>query len=187
MVLCPRNIRIGDWQSCLEGDDQEGFLKSVRRDSFVNRPLGVEAFVSDLEKRFQLRLARGKLAGRLPRGKKSTISGCPSYLNDGVGMLPVNDFIQRMIASRKELFWDKGPLDPEKDKFVIVERVLEFGTERETLEVLSCYGDEMIRDVVRNSRNLSPKTVNYFAKLLDVSLEATRCFSDVSPRIWQPF
>ena len=101
--------------------------------------------------------------------------------------MPVNDFVQRMIASRKGLFWDKGPLDLEKDKFVIVERILEFGTERESQEVISYYGDEFVREVVRNSRNLSPKTVNYFAGLLDISREATRCFSDVSPRIWQPF
>jgi len=99
----------------------------------------------------------------------------------------VNVFVQRMIDSRKELFWDKGPLDLEKDKFVIVERILEFGTERESQAVVSCYGDEFVREVVRNSRNLSPKTVNYFARLLDISREATRCFSDVSPRIWQPF
>ena len=101
--------------------------------------------------------------------------------------MPVNDFVQRMITSRKGLFWDKGPLDLEKDKFVIVERILEFGTERESQAVVSCYGDEFVREVVRNSRNLSPKTVNYFAWLLDISREATRCFSDVSPRIWQPF
>lgn len=88
------------------------------------------------------------------------------------GVLPVNDFIQRMIASRKELFWDKGPLDPETDKFVIVERVLEFETERESQEILSCYGAETVRDVVRNSRNLSLKTVNYFAMLLDIPREA---------------
>ncbi|OHE17512.1 MAG: hypothetical protein A2X96_01005 [Syntrophobacterales bacterium GWC2_56_13] len=99
----------------------------------------------------------------------------------------MNDFIQRIIASRKGLFWDKGPLDPEKDKFVIVERILELGTEREFQTVISYYGDEFIREVVRNSRNLSPKTVNYFAWLLDISREATRCFSAVSPRTWQPF
>jgi hypothetical protein len=60
---------IGDWKSYLRDDDQEDFLKSVRRDSFVNRPLGDEAFVGDLEKRFQLRLARGKV-GRPKREKK---------------------------------------------------------------------------------------------------------------------
>jgi hypothetical protein len=99
----------------------------------------------------------------------------------------VNDFVQRIITSRKGLFWDKCPLDPEEDKFVIVERILEFGTERESQAVVSYYGVEFVREVVRNSRNLSPKTANYFAWLLDISREATRCFSDVSPRIWQPF
>ncbi len=92
-----------------------------------------------------------------------------------------------MIISRKELFWDKSPLDLEKDRFVIVERILEFGTERESREVVACYGEEFVWEVVRNSRNLSPKTVNYFALLLDIPREATRCFSDVSQRIWQPF
>jgi hypothetical protein len=78
-------------------------------------------------------------------------------------------------------------LDPEKDKFIIIERILEFGTESEARAVVSYYGEEFVREVVRNSRNLSPKTVNYFAELLNISREATRCFSDVSPRIWQPF
>ena len=44
----------------LRDDDEAGFLTSVRRDSFVNRPLGDEAFVTDLEKRFQMRLTSGK-------------------------------------------------------------------------------------------------------------------------------
>jgi putative transposase len=43
---------IGDWKSYLRDGDQEDFLKSVRRDSLVNRPLGDEAFVNDQEKRF---------------------------------------------------------------------------------------------------------------------------------------
>jgi len=95
--------------------------------------------------------------------------------------------VQGIIDSRKKLFWDKGPLDPDEDKFVIVERILEFGTEREFQAVISCYGEAFISDVVRNSRNLSPKTVNYFSLLLDIPREATRCFSDASLRIWQPF
>jgi putative transposase len=60
---------IGDWESYLREDDQEGFLDSVRREAFVNRPLGDETFVSDLEKRFQLRLTRGKV-GRPKKEEK---------------------------------------------------------------------------------------------------------------------
>ena len=55
----------------LRADDQEDFLKSVRRDSFVNRPLGDKAFVSDLEKRFQLRLARAKAGRPSQRGREN--------------------------------------------------------------------------------------------------------------------
>ena len=61
---------IKDWKSYLRDDDQKDFLNSVRRDSFVNRPLGDEAFVSDPEKRFQLRLARGKVGRPVKAGKR---------------------------------------------------------------------------------------------------------------------
>jgi len=61
---------IGDWKSYLRDDDQEDFLNSVRRDSLVNRPFGDETFVSDLEKRFQLRPARGKVGRPVKAGKR---------------------------------------------------------------------------------------------------------------------
>jgi putative transposase len=63
---------IGDWKSYLWDNDQEDFLTAVRRDSCVNRPLGDDTFVHDLEKRFQLKLARGKV-GRptKTRGKEN--------------------------------------------------------------------------------------------------------------------
>jgi hypothetical protein len=107
-----------------------------------------------------------------------------SFIERGVC---VNDFLQEVLAFRKELFWDKAMLDPEKDRFVIIERILEFGTEREAREVVSCYGEEFVREVVLESRNLSRKTVNYFSLLFHIPREATRCFSDASPRTWQPF
>ena len=61
---------IGEWKSYMRDDDREDFLNSVRRDPFVNRPLGDAAFVSDLEKRFQLRLARGKVGRPVKAGKR---------------------------------------------------------------------------------------------------------------------
>ena len=49
---------------------KEDFLNSIRRDSFVNRPLGDEAFISDPEKRFQLRPAGGKVGRPVKAGKR---------------------------------------------------------------------------------------------------------------------
>jgi putative transposase len=54
---------IGDWKTYLREKDEHGFVESVRRESFVNRPLGDTAFINVLEEQFQLRLSRGK-AGR---------------------------------------------------------------------------------------------------------------------------
>lgn len=54
---------IGDWKTYLREKDEHDFVESVRRESFVNRPLGDMAFINVLEEQFQLRLSRGK-AGR---------------------------------------------------------------------------------------------------------------------------
>lgn len=54
---------IGDWKTYLREKDEDGFLESARRESFVNRPLCETAFINVLEEQFQLRLSGGK-AGR---------------------------------------------------------------------------------------------------------------------------
>jgi hypothetical protein len=54
---------ISDWNTYLRQKGEHGFVESVRRESFVNRPLGAAAFINGIEEQFQLRLSRGK-AGR---------------------------------------------------------------------------------------------------------------------------
>lgn len=51
---------VKDWTAYLQEEDREDFLQVVRRESCVNRPLGDESFLNDLERRFEVRLARGK-------------------------------------------------------------------------------------------------------------------------------
>ena len=65
-ILSSENILqglIGDWKTYLRKEDEHHFVESVRRESFVNRPLGAAPFINRLEEQFQLRLSRGK-AGR---------------------------------------------------------------------------------------------------------------------------
>lgn len=94
--------------------------------------------------------------------------------------------IEQIINQDKRLFWDKSAINSESDKYVIAERILEWGTEGEVRTVLSCYGEDFVRRVVTESRNLSPKTVNYFSVIFGIPREATRCFSDASRQIWRP-
>jgi len=95
--------------------------------------------------------------------------------------------ILKMIDDHRRYFWDKGALDLSLDKFIIIERILELGTEDDVDAILDYYGRESVAQVVRESRELSPRTVNYFIFLLGMSRGETRCFSDVSRRIWQPY
>ena len=95
--------------------------------------------------------------------------------------------INKILAARRELLWDKASLHPDRDKYVIVERILEFGTEEEAAAVIHSYGHEFIKEVIKESPNLSHKTVNYFSMIFNIPRENSRCFSDASRRIWQPF
>ena len=51
---------VGDWAEFLSGPDEDGFLRGIRRESEVGRPLGSEAFVSRLERRLKRNLKRGR-------------------------------------------------------------------------------------------------------------------------------
>ena len=95
--------------------------------------------------------------------------------------------IENILKTNRRYFWDKGPLSPSRDKYIIIERVLEFGTEEEVEIVLAYYGLESVKQVVKESRELSPRTVNYFSLLFGLSRGEVKCFSDVSQRIWQPY
>jgi len=94
--------------------------------------------------------------------------------------------LEQIIKNKRTYFWDKGPLDPYRDKYIIIERILEFGTEDEIKIISDYYGRESVEEVVIQSRSLSPKTVNYFALLFGIPREKTKCFSDTSLRIWPP-
>ena len=92
-----------------------------------------------------------------------------------------------ILDTNKGFFWDKGPLDLERDSYIIIERMLEFGSEDDINALIGHYGIESLKRVIRESRSLSPKTVNYFALLFGIPRKDTKCFSDASPRIWNPF
>jgi len=51
---------IDDWEEYLLEDDEEGFVKRIRKESSVNRPLGGKPFIQKLERRFKKSLIRKK-------------------------------------------------------------------------------------------------------------------------------
>ena len=87
--------------------------------------------------------------------------------------------VERLMANlvtKWRYFWDKGPLHVKRDQYVIIERVLEYGTEDEVDTIITYYGIEAVKRVIMESRGLSKRTVNYFARLFGIPRSETRCF-----------
>ena len=69
----------------------------------------------------------------------------------------------------QSLFWetDWSRIDLQKNKRYIIERILELG-DREAVDWLfSTYSHDEIRQVLKSARNLSAKSKNYWAIVMD--------------------
>lgn len=62
------------------------------------------------------------------------------------------------MPQRPSLFWDVDPktVDPKKHARYVIERIVDFGTDREARWLYQSYPRLFIRDVVRNSRVVHP-------------------------------
>ncbi|MBI2591389.1 MAG: hypothetical protein HYW34_01800 [Candidatus Brennerbacteria bacterium] len=61
---------------------------------------------------------------------------------------------------RQALFWDTNPnkIDPKKNAQYIIERVADFGNDKEARWVLNFYSNRLLRKVISKSRCLRPET-----------------------------
>lgn len=64
------------------------------------------------------------------------------------------------IRFRPALFWDVDPktIDPKRHARYIIERILDFGNDREVRWLARKYSSGLIKDVVKKSRVLDPKS-----------------------------
>ncbi|MDW7760425.1 MAG: hypothetical protein SCM96_07290 [Acidobacteriota bacterium] len=68
----------------------------------------------------------------------------------------------------RELFWDTcvDRLDLQENKRYIIERALELGDEKAVEWLFSTYARTDIKNVLRKSKNLSPKSSRYWVLML---------------------
>lgn len=61
---------------------------------------------------------------------------------------------------RQSLFWDVDPktIDPKKHAQYVIERIADFGYDREARWVLDFYGKTAVRNVIAKSRSIRPRT-----------------------------
>lgn len=72
---------------------------------------------------------------------------------------------------RQNLFWDTplSNIDLQKNKRYIIERVLTRGFLEDFYVLLKLYKEEDIKDALRKSKELDPKTVNFCSIYFNIS------------------
>lgn len=67
---------------------------------------------------------------------------------------------KRIIKFRQELFWDVDPkkIDPKKHATYIIERILDFGNDKEAQWAYHYYSHQLINKIAKKSRVLSAIT-----------------------------
>lgn len=81
---------------------------------------------------------------------------------------------------------DIDSLDIEADKFLIIERILEHGSDTQIEFIMTNYRTDDIIQVVKESSYLSRKTVNYWCLFFNLKREETRCFKKRYQHLWPP-
>jgi len=79
---------------------------------------------------------------------------------------------------RHELFWDvdKSTLDIEKNKRLIIDRVLQLGDLAELRYIFNLYGKEVISTEVKQIGYLDPKTLEFVSSYFAIRKEDLKCF-----------
>jgi hypothetical protein len=83
------------------------------------------------------------------------------------------------FSLRPHLFWDidLNSLDEEKNKRLIIERVLNRGTVDEFRQILSYYGDDTIKRVVVNIGTFDNKTLEFVHTFFHIPKEKFKCYT----------
>lgn len=70
---------------------------------------------------------------------------------------------------RQALFWDTNPqkIDVKKNARYIIERILDFGNDKEVSWLYHFYDKSLLKSVVAKSRSLMPETKNLWTLILE--------------------
>ena len=80
---------------------------------------------------------------------------------------------------RKELFWDVDPriLDEDKNKRLIIERVINLGNFHELKSLIQHYGKKEVVKIICNLNYIDPKTLNFVSLVFDIPKTKFKCYT----------
>ncbi|HUW63244.1 MAG TPA: hypothetical protein VMW83_00875 [Spirochaetia bacterium] len=84
----------------------------------------------------------------------------------------------------RHCFWDVrfGELDADKHAFLVIERILDYGSDRDFHWLLTHYSDDRIDAVIRKSRSLSRKSGQFWRCYFKLEEKEIRCLQTPSHR-----
>jgi len=79
----------------------------------------------------------------------------------------------------KHLFWDvdSAKLDPERNKKLIIHRVLDYGLIEDWKMIYKYYGINNIADVAKGIKDLNYRSASFIALLSNTNKEDFRCYN----------
>jgi len=77
---------------------------------------------------------------------------------------------------RQELFWDIDNPDIDKNKRLIIDRILQLGNLEELHFIFNYYGKDKISEEVKQIAYLDPKTISFVVNYLEIKKEDLRCY-----------
>ncbi|MBU3942811.1 hypothetical protein KKA24_02405 [Patescibacteria group bacterium] len=81
------------------------------------------------------------------------------------------------ISLNKTLFWDVDykNLDYKKNTSFIIERVLNYGNEKDYQEIKKVYGLSKIKRVAKEINYINRKNINFWSIIFDIPLKSFKC------------
>lgn len=85
--------------------------------------------------------------------------------------------MESKVFINKNLFWDVNfnELYYEKDADFIIERVLNYGDEKDFFKAVKIYGLAKIKNVARKTNYTSRKNINFWSIIFDIPLNSFKC------------
>jgi hypothetical protein len=83
------------------------------------------------------------------------------------------------LKIRDSLFWDidQKQFSEDKNRTLIIERVLNYGNISEWIEIVKYYGLPVIRQEVKKAGDLDPKTMAFIETYLHIPKSRLKCYT----------
>ncbi|HRZ95623.1 MAG TPA: hypothetical protein P5262_03615 [Candidatus Moranbacteria bacterium] len=79
---------------------------------------------------------------------------------------------------KRSLFWDVEGVDPQENEQFVIERILDFGDEKDFRWALKFYGEDRLKAAILKSRSITGKSLYFWCQFFN--LKINKCLANQS-------